>query len=165
MVRDIAETFQTLRKINMKLNPKKCSFGLAEGVFLGYVITPEGMKPCPDKTSVVLQLPSPQTIKEVQSLNEKLASLNRLNSRGALAKLKEDLRMFDKAIDKVRTVVSPGNESSVLAVATSPRLGDMMTYSITPRPGHLSNNGSRPDPYTVLTLGHGPIWQTYRTSG
>nr|GFA15496.1 reverse transcriptase domain-containing protein [Tanacetum cinerariifolium] len=34
MVRDIEETFRTLRKINMKLNPKKCSFGLAEGVFL-----------------------------------------------------------------------------------------------------------------------------------
>nr|GFA14951.1 reverse transcriptase domain-containing protein [Tanacetum cinerariifolium] len=30
MVRDIS-----LRKVNMKLNPKKCSFGLAEGVFLG----------------------------------------------------------------------------------------------------------------------------------
>nr|GFB94213.1 reverse transcriptase domain-containing protein [Tanacetum cinerariifolium] len=63
MVRDIAKTFQTLLKINMKLNPRKCSFGLAEGVFLGYVITPEGIKPCPDKTSAVLQLPSPQTIK------------------------------------------------------------------------------------------------------
>nr|GEV87399.1 reverse transcriptase domain-containing protein [Tanacetum cinerariifolium] len=35
MVRDIEETFQTQRKINMKLNPKKCSFGLAKGVFLG----------------------------------------------------------------------------------------------------------------------------------
>nr|GEW42786.1 reverse transcriptase domain-containing protein [Tanacetum cinerariifolium] len=81
MVRDIAETFQTLRKINMKLNPKKCSFGLAEGVFLGYVITPEGIKPCPDKTSTVLQLPSPQTIKEVQSLNKKLASLNRSGTK------------------------------------------------------------------------------------
>nr|GFB85840.1 reverse transcriptase domain-containing protein [Tanacetum cinerariifolium] len=77
MVRDIEETFQTLRKINMKLNPKKCSFGLAEGVFLGYVITPEGIKPCLDKTTAVLQLPSPQTIKEVKSLNGKLASLNR----------------------------------------------------------------------------------------
>nr|GFA74195.1 reverse transcriptase domain-containing protein [Tanacetum cinerariifolium] len=77
MVRDIEETFQTLRKISMKLNPKKCSFGLAEGVFLGYVITPEGIKPCPDKTTVVLQLPSPQIIKEVKSLNGKLASLNR----------------------------------------------------------------------------------------
>nr|GFA43926.1 reverse transcriptase domain-containing protein [Tanacetum cinerariifolium] len=35
MVRDNEETFRTLRKVNMKLNPKKCSFGLAEGVFLG----------------------------------------------------------------------------------------------------------------------------------
>nr|GFC72225.1 reverse transcriptase domain-containing protein [Tanacetum cinerariifolium] len=83
MVRDIAETFQTLRKINLKLNPKKCSFGLAEGVFLGYVITPVGIKPCPDKTTAVLQLPSPQTIKEVQSLNGKLASLNRFLSKSA----------------------------------------------------------------------------------
>nr|GEW40883.1 hypothetical protein [Tanacetum cinerariifolium] len=72
MMRDIEETFRTLRKVSMKLNPKKCSFGLTEGVFLGYVITPDGIKPCPDKTAAVLQLPSPRTIKEVQSLNEKL---------------------------------------------------------------------------------------------
>nr|GEU73919.1 reverse transcriptase domain-containing protein [Tanacetum cinerariifolium] len=64
MMRDIEETFRTLRKVNMKLNPKKCSFGLAEGVFLGYVITPKGIKPCPDKTAMVLQLPSPRKIKE-----------------------------------------------------------------------------------------------------
>nr|GEX15848.1 reverse transcriptase domain-containing protein [Tanacetum cinerariifolium] len=83
MLRDIEETFRTLRKVNMKLNPKKCSFGLAEGVFLGYVITPEGIKPCPDKTAAVRQLPSPRTIKEVQSLNGKLASLNRFLSKSA----------------------------------------------------------------------------------
>nr|GFB43168.1 reverse transcriptase domain-containing protein [Tanacetum cinerariifolium] len=83
MVRDIEETFQTLRKINMKLNLKKCSFGLAEGVFLRYVITHEGIKPCLDKTTTILQLPSPQTIKEVQSLNGKLASLNRFLSKSA----------------------------------------------------------------------------------
>nr|GEW75428.1 reverse transcriptase domain-containing protein [Tanacetum cinerariifolium] len=77
MVRDIEKTFWTLRKVNMKLNPKKCSFRLVEGVFLGYVITPEGIKPCPDKTTAILQLPSPETVKEVQSLNGKLASLNR----------------------------------------------------------------------------------------
>nr|GEW74185.1 reverse transcriptase domain-containing protein [Tanacetum cinerariifolium] len=83
MMRDIEKTFHTLRKVNMKLNLKKCSFGLAEGVFLGYVITPEGIKPCPDKTATVLQLPSPRTIKEVQSLNGKLASLNRFLSKSA----------------------------------------------------------------------------------
>ncbi|GJW61398.1 reverse transcriptase domain-containing protein [Tanacetum coccineum] len=34
VVRDIEETFKTLRKINMKLNPKKCTFGVEEGMFL-----------------------------------------------------------------------------------------------------------------------------------
>nr|GEZ57970.1 reverse transcriptase domain-containing protein [Tanacetum cinerariifolium] len=83
MVRNIKETFRTLRKVNMKLNPKKCSFVLLEGVFLGYVVTPEAIKPCPDKTAAVRQLPSPLTIKKVQSLNGKLASLNRFLSRSA----------------------------------------------------------------------------------
>ncbi|GJV10666.1 reverse transcriptase domain-containing protein [Tanacetum coccineum] len=38
---------------------------------------PEGIKPCSQKIELVLQLPSPRTIKEVQSLNGKLAGLNR----------------------------------------------------------------------------------------
>ncbi|GJR96395.1 reverse transcriptase domain-containing protein [Tanacetum coccineum] len=38
LLRDIEETFRTLRKINMKLNPKKCTFGAIEGMFLGYVV-------------------------------------------------------------------------------------------------------------------------------
>ncbi|GJX60845.1 reverse transcriptase domain-containing protein [Tanacetum coccineum] len=65
MLRDIDETFRTLRKINMKLNPKKCTFGTVEGMFLGYMISPEGIKLCQDKTEAVLRLPSPRTIKEV----------------------------------------------------------------------------------------------------
>nr|GEW12939.1 ribonuclease H-like domain, reverse transcriptase, RNA-dependent DNA polymerase [Tanacetum cinerariifolium] len=81
MMRDIEETFHTLRKVNMKLNPKKCAFGLAEGMFLGYVVTLEGIKPYPDKTVDVLQQPSLQTIKEIHSLNGKLASLNRFLSK------------------------------------------------------------------------------------
>nr|GEW76157.1 reverse transcriptase domain-containing protein [Tanacetum cinerariifolium] len=81
MPSNIDETFRTLRKINMKLNPKKCTFGAVEGMFLGYMISPEGIKSCPDKTKAVMRLPSPRTIKEVQSLNGKLASLNRFFSK------------------------------------------------------------------------------------
>nr|GEV00880.1 reverse transcriptase domain-containing protein [Tanacetum cinerariifolium] len=36
IIRDIEETLNTLREINMKLNPKKCTFGMEEGMFLGY---------------------------------------------------------------------------------------------------------------------------------
>nr|GEX71376.1 reverse transcriptase domain-containing protein [Tanacetum cinerariifolium] len=35
IIRDIEETFKTLREINMKLNPKKCTLRVEEGMFLG----------------------------------------------------------------------------------------------------------------------------------
>ncbi|GKC07954.1 reverse transcriptase domain-containing protein [Tanacetum coccineum] len=37
-IRDIEETFRTLRRINMKLNPKKCTFGVEEKMFLRHTI-------------------------------------------------------------------------------------------------------------------------------
>ncbi|GJV12410.1 reverse transcriptase domain-containing protein [Tanacetum coccineum] len=80
LLRDIEET---LRKINMKLNPKNCTFRAVEGMFLGYMIGAKGIKSCPDKVEAVLQLPSLRTIKEVQSLNGKLAGLNRFLSKSA----------------------------------------------------------------------------------
>ncbi|GKB40704.1 reverse transcriptase domain-containing protein, partial [Tanacetum coccineum] len=77
VVRDIKETFKTLKKINMKLNPKKCTFGVEEGMFLGYQVNTKGIKICPDKVDAVLGLQSPKCLKDVQKLNGKLASLNR----------------------------------------------------------------------------------------
>ncbi|GKB06061.1 reverse transcriptase domain-containing protein [Tanacetum coccineum] len=35
LIKDIEETLLTLKKVNMKLNPKKCSFRMEEGKFLG----------------------------------------------------------------------------------------------------------------------------------
>ncbi|XP_076955833.1 uncharacterized protein LOC143630807 [Bidens hawaiensis] len=42
MLRDIEETFKTLRSISMKLNPVKCSFGVEEGKFLEVIVTNGG---------------------------------------------------------------------------------------------------------------------------
>ncbi|GKB27784.1 reverse transcriptase domain-containing protein [Tanacetum coccineum] len=39
MLADIKEAFERFRSINMKLNPKKCSFGVEEVPFLGHLIT------------------------------------------------------------------------------------------------------------------------------
>lgn len=43
LISDIAETFNTLNKANMKLNPKKYTFWVETGQFLGYVITNKGI--------------------------------------------------------------------------------------------------------------------------
>ncbi|GJR80080.1 reverse transcriptase domain-containing protein [Tanacetum coccineum] len=83
VVRDIEETFKTLRKINMKLNPKKCTFRVEEGMFLGYQVNTKGIKICPDKVDPILSLQLPKCLKDVQKLNRKLASLNRFLARSA----------------------------------------------------------------------------------
>ncbi|GJZ76923.1 reverse transcriptase domain-containing protein [Tanacetum coccineum] len=76
-VRNIEETFKTLKEINMKLNPKNCTFGVEEGMFLGYKVNTRGLKVCPDKIDAVLSLSSPKCLKDVQKLNRKLPSLNK----------------------------------------------------------------------------------------
>lgn len=37
-VKDLAECFTILRQYNMKLDPKKCSFGVSFGKFLGFIV-------------------------------------------------------------------------------------------------------------------------------
>ncbi|XP_071699358.1 uncharacterized protein [Rutidosis leptorrhynchoides] len=83
LLRDIQETFDTLQTVNMKLNPKKCSFGVEEEKFLGYYITKKGILANPEKVDKFQQLKTPTTVKEMQSLNGKLASLSRFLSKGA----------------------------------------------------------------------------------
>nr|GEW72775.1 reverse transcriptase domain-containing protein [Tanacetum cinerariifolium] len=49
MLSDIQETFKRSRSINIKLNSKKCSFGVEEGLFLGHLIAKQGIKANPLK--------------------------------------------------------------------------------------------------------------------
>ncbi|GJT81877.1 reverse transcriptase domain-containing protein [Tanacetum coccineum] len=83
IIKDMEETFKTLREINMKLNPKKCTFGIEEGMFLGYKVNTEGIMVCLNKVRAVLNLSSPKCLKDIQKLNGKLASLNRFLSKSA----------------------------------------------------------------------------------
>ncbi|GJW46500.1 reverse transcriptase domain-containing protein [Tanacetum coccineum] len=83
IIRDIEETFKTLREINMKLNPKKCTFGVEEGMFLGYKVNTKGIMVCPEKVDAILSLPSLKCLKDIKKLNGKLASLNRFLAKSA----------------------------------------------------------------------------------
>ncbi|GJX15733.1 reverse transcriptase domain-containing protein [Tanacetum coccineum] len=51
------------------LNPRNV-LRCEEGKFLGYVVTSEGIRANPEKAKAVMDMPSPKTLKQMQSLNE-----------------------------------------------------------------------------------------------
>jgi hypothetical protein len=81
MVADIKQTFRRLKEVNMKLNPSKCSFGMNHGKFLGHMVSDNNIMVNPTKVHAITQMKSPQTLKELQCLNGRLAALNRFVSK------------------------------------------------------------------------------------
>ena len=79
----MAEAFQILKEYNMKLNPAKCAFGVLAGKFLDFIVNNRGIEANPDKIKVVLDMPSPSSITEVQCLTGRIAALSRFISRAS----------------------------------------------------------------------------------
>ena len=78
---NLKETFDTLRKYQMRLNPTKCVFGVSSGNFLGFVVSQRGVEANPEKVKAILDMTSPRSVKEVQRLTGCIAALNRFVSR------------------------------------------------------------------------------------
>ena len=78
---DLQETFNTLRSYNMKLNPCKYVFGVTTGKFLGFIVSQRGIEVNPEKVRAIMELEPPRTVKAIQSLNGKIAALNRFISK------------------------------------------------------------------------------------
>ena len=67
----------------MKLNPTKCSFGVAAGKFLGYMVTQRGIEANPDQIRSVMNIPSPTCLMDVQRLTGRVAALSHFISRSS----------------------------------------------------------------------------------
>ena len=65
----------------MKLNPSKCVFRMTAGKFLGFMVSQKGIKVNSEKVRAILELEPLKTVKAVQSLNGKVAALNRFVSK------------------------------------------------------------------------------------
>ena len=62
------EIFRRCQRAGIKLNAEKCRFGLNEIDYLGYIVTPEGIKPNPKKIKAIQALERPTTVTEVRRL-------------------------------------------------------------------------------------------------
>lgn len=81
--RELEETLRTLLSVNLRLNPKKCTFGVGSGKFLGYMVSKRGLEANPKKIQAVLDMQPPRTIRDVQRLTGCLVALSRFLSKSA----------------------------------------------------------------------------------
>ncbi|CAA0841636.1 Unknown protein, partial [Striga hermonthica] len=91
----LSKVFDILREYSMVLNPKKCTFGVGSGKFLGYMVSQRGIEANPAKIRAILELAPPTCVKGVQALTGRLAALNRF-----ISKLTDHCKPFFYAIKK-----------------------------------------------------------------
>jgi len=72
--------FFKCRKYGISLNPKKSLFGLKEGRLLGHIISKDGIRIDPARIEVILQIPHPRNVKELQAFLGKINFLRRFIS-------------------------------------------------------------------------------------
>ena len=62
LLADLAETFQSLRSYNIKLNPEKCVFGVPVGKLLGFMVYERGIEANPEKIAAIQNMKPPQKL-------------------------------------------------------------------------------------------------------
>jgi hypothetical protein len=81
LLEDLRETFAKLDRYNIKLNLKKCSFGVPTGQLLGYLISKRGIEGSPEKIQAIINMQPLKTLRHVQQLTGRLAALSRFISK------------------------------------------------------------------------------------
>jgi hypothetical protein len=80
-IKDLEETFANLRKVNIKLNPAKCAFGVPSGKLLGFLVSHRGIEANPDKVKAIKEMRPPHNLKEMQRLTGCMAALGHFIAR------------------------------------------------------------------------------------
>ena len=65
----IHSVFERLREEKLLINLKKCSLAKRELVYLGFVVSLEGLKMDPEKVKSILEWPTPRSATEVRSFH------------------------------------------------------------------------------------------------
>ena len=63
-----ARILQRSREHNLKMNPKKCVFGVSSGKFLGFIVSKRGIEIDPNKAKAIAEMPPPKNLKELRGL-------------------------------------------------------------------------------------------------
>jgi hypothetical protein len=68
---DLRIIFQRCRQYNIRLNPLKCVFCVTAGCLLGFIVSQSGITVDPLKVQAITEIPPPQNLRQLQSLQGK----------------------------------------------------------------------------------------------
>ncbi|KAI5335174.1 hypothetical protein L3X38_025307 [Prunus dulcis] len=80
-LQNLSIMFGILKDYRMRLNPKKCAFGVSSRKFLGFMISQRGIEANPEKIKAIIDMERPKTTKDIQSLTGRVAALTRFISK------------------------------------------------------------------------------------
>ena len=73
--------FERVRQFRLRLNPKKCTFGVTSRKLLGHIVSERGIEVDPEKTMAILDMPAPKTEKEIRGFLGGLQYISRFITR------------------------------------------------------------------------------------
>jgi hypothetical protein len=60
LIDELRETFANLPKVQLNLNPKKCTFGVPSGKLLGYLVSHREIEANPEKIKAINKIQAPR---------------------------------------------------------------------------------------------------------
>lgn len=78
---DLGPILDRMEQFSLRLNPKKCAFGVTSGKLLGYIISAKGIEVDPKKVQAIMEMPPPHSIKKMRGLQGWLQSIRRFISQ------------------------------------------------------------------------------------
>jgi hypothetical protein len=114
---DLRIIFQRCRQYNIRLNPLKCVFCVTAGRLLGFIVSQSGITVDPLKVQAITEIPPPQNLRQLQSLQGKANFLRRfvpdyaIRAHGFLRLLRHDIPFHwddhaQQSFDDLKTTLS-----------------------------------------------------------
>lgn len=79
-LQDLGPILDRMEKFSLRLNSKKCAFGVTSGKLLGYIFSAKGIEVNPEKVQAIMDMPPPRNISKMSGLQGRLQSIRRFIS-------------------------------------------------------------------------------------
>ena len=73
--------FERIRQFRLRLNPKKCTFGVTSGKLLGHIVSERGIEVDLEKIKAILLMPAPRNEKKIRGFLGRLQYISRFIAR------------------------------------------------------------------------------------